>query len=64
MSKIIKFIFNIIFFIPKLLLESIGSLFKLILLLVIIGVLIIYGGKYSVKKFFEPSQKSSSTESS
>lgn len=57
MSYIFKFILNVILFVPRLILDSITSLFKLLLLLVIIVGAVLYLGKYSVKSFFSPSEK-------
>lgn len=57
MTKIVKFIMYIILFIPRLILDSIASVFKLIILLVIIVGAILYFGNYSIKSFFTPTEK-------
>jgi hypothetical protein len=57
MSKVVKFLLSIILFIPKLILDSVASLFKLIILLVIIVAAVFYLGNYSVKSFFSPAHK-------
>jgi hypothetical protein len=62
MSKILKFILDIILFIPRLIMDSIASLFKLIILLVIIVAAVLYFGKYSIKSFFSPTEKAITVE--
>lgn len=52
MYKIFKFFLSIIFFIPKIILDSIFSVFKLMILMVVILVALYYGGNYYVKNFF------------
>ena len=57
MSKIFKFILDIILFIPRLILDSIVNFFKWIILLLIIVGAVLYLGKHSISSFFSPVKK-------
>lgn len=62
MSKILKFILDIILFIPRLILDSVTNIFKLLILLLIIVGVVLYLGKYSINSFFSSTEKTITVE--